>query len=123
MNPQLQAALGFALAAAAAMLVIAPQHARADDPTIDSTPFVGTLSRAEVRADYMKHPADHDYDEWNIQHNDREPFKSTLTSQEARASYLRSRDEVRQLTAEDSGSSYFKRTPRNPATMMGAPAR
>jgi len=125
MNTNLAPYLGFAAAAAAAILSLMSQPAHADDITIDPTPFVSTASRAEVRAGTIKSPRTDTYSEWGSQYNEQRPFKSAQTSAEARAEYLRNRDSVHELTAEDSGSNYLLmgRKARSPQSVMGAPGR
>jgi hypothetical protein len=125
MKTNLAPYLGFAAAAAAAMLALTYQPAHADDITIDPTRFVSTANRADVRSDFIKyHPAD-GYSEWGTQQNGQTPFKSSQTSAQARSEYLQDRGRVHQLTAEDSGSTYLLmgRKPRTPESVMGASAR
>lgn len=101
--------------------------ARADDITLDDTPFKSTRSRAEVLGELISQPVrvSAGADEWALQGNGLHGLKSTYTSQQARSDYKFSREQVHALTAEDSGSSYFKRSVAagNPTSVMGGPAR
>lgn len=128
MKRNLTSALAIATAISAALGGAALSgSARADDITLDDTPFKSTRSRAEVRGELMSQPAlvGAGANEWALQGNGPHGLQSTYTSQQARSDYKFSRDEVRALTAEDSGSSYFKRSVAagNPTSVMGGPAR
>jgi hypothetical protein len=63
-------------------------------------------------------------DEWSLQQNHVMPQNTGYTRAQAQAEFKASRELVRTLTAEDSGSGYFKR-PGEPGgtNVMGAPAR
>ena len=102
------AATTAAIACAAAM---ASGSAYADDITIDTTPFVSTRSRAEVKAELMSQPqlVTAAASEWTMQHNQQSPLMSGYTRQQASAEYKAARQEVSALTGEDSGSSYLAR--------------
>lgn len=123
--------LASALAVAAAVLAttVAPNKAYGDDITIDNTPFVSTRSRAEVQAELMNQVQSvrSDATEWSLQGNQMQRVASTYTSEQAVAEYKVSRDLVRALNGEDSGSAYFIKSPvpygMNPGTTMGGPAR
>jgi len=128
MNRNMATALGIAAAAAVAAVAMASGKAFADDITINNTPFVSTLSRAEVRADLLKNSrlARELASEWSMQYNNASPQGRTAYSgAQARAEYAASRDEVRQLNGEDSGSMYLSmmRSNGNATRTMGAPAR
>lgn len=128
MTRNLASALTFGATAAAALAVaaIASGNAYADDITIDSTPFVSTKSRAEVRAEFLGQPQrlHAATSEWSLQHNEMPLIKSTYTSEQARAEFKASRDLVSALTAEDSGSTYFMiKGPAPQTAAMGGPAR
>jgi len=98
-------------AAIACVAAIASGNANAETPTIDNTPFVSTRTRAEVQAELMSQPEllRAAASEWSMQYNHVPRLTSTYTSEQARSQYKASRDEVRALTSEDSGSSYFAR--------------
>ena len=120
-------AIAAAAAAAAAALAMASGKAFADDITIESRPFVGTLSRAEVHADLLRNSqfAREHGSEWAMQLNQGPQVRSAYTSQQARADYAASREEVRQLNGEDSGSTYLSmsRSNGNATRTMGGSAR
>ena len=124
-NYKMTSALGLATAAAAAAVAaaaaIASSDAFADDVTVDTQPFVSTMTRAQVRSE-IKRSDLAAFDEWSLQNRPAQ-FKSSLTRQQVRAEYVANRDEVRALTAEDSGSSYFWKMPRTGTSVMGGPAR
>jgi hypothetical protein len=112
-------------AAVLAVAAIASGNAYADDITIDTTPFVSTKTRAEVRAEVMGQPLTSAASEWAMQLNDVPQFNSGYTREQARAEYIAARDEVNARNAEDSGSSYFAALPRStgPGVIMAGPAR
>ena len=113
-------AFATAVAAAAVAATILSRNAFADDITIDKTPFISSLTRAEVstqlKVPYVGgNPWAGKYDMFQI--------GSTDTSEQVQSQYKMSRDEVGALTGEDSGSAYFKRAPaRNASAVMGGPA-
>jgi hypothetical protein len=117
----------FALTAALAAVSIAPSITRADDITIDPTPFVSRRSRAEVIAELMRRSELRRIgsSEWSMQYNPVPRVQSTYTSEQARAEYRASRDFVSAMNGEDSGSAYFMKSgmPAGNANVMGAPAR
>ena len=95
-------AFAFVLAAAAAAGI-----ARADDITVEATPFVSTLSRAEVMADLQQarggvNPWAQDYDQLAAFHGER-------SRADVAAEYTAGRDQVAALNGEDSGSVYLAR--------------
>jgi hypothetical protein len=123
MNPHLASSLALVTAAAAAALVIASGNAYADDPTIDNTPFISKVSRADVRSDFKK-SGPNPLTEWSLQQSDPVQPSASYTGSDARSDYVRSRGEVLSVTSEDSGSSYFKmRDPRRATATMGGPAQ
>jgi len=106
MNRHLESSL-IAIGTAAAALALAAMSARAyaDDPTIDPTPFVSTKTRAEVRAEVMQGQQFRQaYGEWPTE---MKPLQSSLTREQVRNEYIASRNEVKALTGEDSGSFYL----------------
>lgn len=128
MNRNLTSVLSLAATAAAAVAVaIASGSAYADDITVDPTPFVSTKSRAEVRAELLGQAQSVRASaggEWSLQDNQVPLIKSSYTSEQAMAEYKVSRDLVRALNSEDSGSAFFIKgpVPQGTAT-MGGPAR
>jgi len=76
-----------------------------------ATTFVSTRSRADVKAELMQDRGSvGSYAiEWRLEQG--EPLQASgYTTAQARAAYLASRDEVRAMNAEDSGSSYMARS-------------
>jgi hypothetical protein len=109
------------VAAAIAATTFIATSARADDITMDNSPFASSMTRQEVLAD-LKKPYAGGYP-WSSQYN-MGVKRGERTSVDARREYLTSRDEVRALGAEDGGSSYFSRTAgRAPTSTMGGPSR
>jgi len=80
--------------------------ARADDITIDPSPFVPSASRAEVRAelDAFKKSG---INPWATHYNLLRNFKSSATREQVTAEYISERDAVASMNGEDSGSNYL----------------
>jgi len=97
------------VAAAALAAALTSTAALAESPTIDTTPFVSTLSRAEVRADLQRARGQVSAAgiEWDLQMNDRQPMMSGMSRAQVTAEYIAARDQVLALNSEDSGSRYF----------------
>ena len=117
MNRNLASTLTLTTTAAAALVLaaLASGNAYADDITIDTTPFVSSKSRAEVRAELMAMPAESRRisEEWGpANFNQASQAGSTLTRAQVKAEYLAHRSEVNAFNAEDSGSSYSASVPR-----------
>lgn len=129
MNRHFASVLTFAsaTAAVACAAAIASGNAYAEGPIGDNTAFVGTRTRAEVKAELMAQPdlVRFGATEWAMQHNQVPAFQSGYTSAQARSQYQAAREEVSALTSEDSGSSYLarQRTPTNAGTMVARQAR
>jgi hypothetical protein len=117
MNRKLASTLSITSTAAAvfAAAAIASGAAYAESPTIDSTPFVSSKSRAEVRAELMGHSGS---SEWAMQLNEPVQPNSAYTREAAQAEYIASRNEVNARNAEDSGSSYIATLPGRPSVAM-----
>jgi hypothetical protein len=129
MNQELASAIGVAAVAtlAATTVVFTPTDALADDITMDTTKFVSTASRDDVRAIVKAEPALvlQAASEWALQDNQATRVKSNYTGAQARAAYIIERREVAALNAEDSGSNspwLLKTRPADTAT-MGGPSR
>lgn len=130
MNRELASSLALAAAAAAAVIAattIVANDARADDITIDPSPFVSSVDKAQVKADLQRRGEARLYgQDQDARYNEVRPVRSSLTAAQARADYIASRSQVHALDGEDSGSVYFG-TLRPGATeatrAMGAPAR
>jgi len=117
-----------ALASTAAITVtlaaVAPSDAHADDISIDNTVFTSSRSRAEIRSELLNRDAATKMNagELALQHNYQPPVRSVVTRDQVRAEYKASRESVRRMLAEDSGSSYFA-SAANPTAAMGASPR
>lgn len=85
-------------------------------------PFTGTRSRADVQAEMLSQPGTLTAaaSEWTLQANAPQERMSTITRAQATAAYIASRDQVRAMNAEDSGSSYLAQMPRHPGTTLFA---
>lgn len=81
-------------------------NAFADDITIDTTPFVGSKTRAEVQADLAQFKRA-GTSPWSTQYNQLAKFQSAKSRAEVTAEYTAARDEVAALNGEDSGSAYL----------------
>ena len=81
-------------------------NAFAEGPIYGNDVFTGSKSVAEVRAelDAYKQAG---VNPWSTSYNPLRSFKSAVTREAVVAEYLASRDEVRALTGEDSGSQYL----------------
>lgn len=112
-------AVACASIAAASITSVFAGPAASGDITLDPTPFVSSVSRADVRADIPRYGAS----EWNRQSVG--PFEATgYTRAQARADYLKFHVEVNAMNGEDSGSAYLKGPPSGVNTReMGAPAK
>ena len=109
MNRKLASALSITITAAAglAAAAIASGNAYADDITIDTTPFISTKTRAEVRAEVMGQSLTSAASEWAMQLNHAPQPQSAYTREQVTAEYIAARNEVNSRNAEDSGSSDF----------------
>jgi hypothetical protein len=96
-------AFAFVLATAAA------GTAFADDITVEATPFVPTLSRAEVRAEMLQARAA-GIDPWAQDYDQLAAFHSERSRADVTADYTAERDRVAALNGEDSGSVYLARS-------------
>ena len=99
MNRILAASLALAVATLAGT-------ARADDITVETTPFVSSLSRAEV-AGQLQQFRTSGVNPWSNTYNPLRGFQSSASRAQVTADFLRSRDETAALTAEDSGAAYL----------------
>jgi hypothetical protein len=120
MNRKLASALSITSTAAAifAAAAIASGNAYADDITVDTTPFVSSKTRAEVRAEVMGQSEQlrTASSEYSMQLNHAALPVSAYTRAQATAEYIAARNQVNALNAEDSGSSYFAALPRGMST-------
>jgi hypothetical protein len=116
MTRHFASALSFAAstAAIACAAAMASSSAYAESPlAVPATPFVSSLSRAEVQAELMSQRATITAagGEWAQQSNQVARMNSGYTTAQAKAEYLAARREVMALTGEDSGSSYLAKRP------------
>ena len=97
--------------------------ALADDPTIANERFASAKSRAEVLADLQAYKAS-GVNPWANSYQPLKYFHSATTRAAVTAEYLASRNEVHELTGEDSGSAYLAqaRTVLPVSTLAGTPA-
>ena len=112
------------LTISALLLAAFAGSALADDPTVVNDHFISSKTRAEVQAELRAYQASGEYP-WSIQYNPLKRFQSTTTREAVVADYLASRNEVRALTGEDSGSAWLAqvRGVRVPVTTFaGTPA-
>jgi uncharacterized protein DUF4148 len=91
---------------ATVVLATAATSAFADDITIDPTPFVSSRTRAEVQAELAQYKQA-GVNPWSTSYNPLKYFRSAKSRAEVEQEYIASRDEVRALTGEDSGSEYL----------------
>lgn len=91
---------------AALLLAAFAGSALADDPTIVNEQFAGTRTRAEVNAELAAYRAA-GVNPWANSYQPLKYFRSATSRAAVVAEYLASRNEVRALTGEDSGSAYL----------------
>ena len=126
MNRNLASALAFATTTAAAVVlsVIGSGNARADDVSMDTSRFVSSTSRADVRSGVLGQT---DLLRASSSEFQRTPVmqKSDYTSRQAKSDYIAERAAVYATNAEDSGAAYYARQVRSPkaAAMLGGSAR
>ena len=92
--------------AVAAFATLASAAARADDITVDTTPFQSVKSRAEVQAELAQYTKA-GVNPWSIRYNQLAGFQSVKSRAQVQAEYIAERDAVAALTSEDSGSAYL----------------
>jgi hypothetical protein len=111
-----------ALLAVAAFAALASAAARADDITVDTTPFQSTRSRADVQSELTQFRTS-GVNPWSKQYNPLAGFTASRSRAQVQAEYLAERDRVAALTGEDSGSAYLSQTPATyaGATLAGTP--
>lgn len=104
-------------------IVAASGAAFANDYTVDTTPFVSTLTRAEVQAElarFIKEGGVNPAADWYppiVQ------TSSQRTRAEVRAEYIEHRDRVGAFVGEDSGSAYLAQQRADRASVLaGQPA-
>jgi len=82
--------------------------ARADDITVDPTPFVSSVSRAQVNEELRQFRAS-GVNPWADDYNPVLLARSTRSRADVMAEYRADRSEVAAFTGEDSGSTYLAR--------------
>jgi len=109
--------------AIAAFATLATGAARADDITVDTTPFQSQRTRAEVKAELAQYQQA-GVNPWAQDYDQLKGFHSTLTRDEVRAAYIADRNQVAALTGEDAGSAYLTKLAadrqRNESTHLAA---
>ena len=113
-----------ALFAVAAFAAFASAAARADDITIDNTPFQSTRTRAEVQAELAQYKQA-GVNPWALNYDQLAGFHSTRTRAEVQAEYRDARDQVAVMNGEDSGSAYLSQLAAShnvSTTLAGTPA-
>src|SRR5262252_2282470 len=78
----------------------------AGDISIETRPFVSSRGRAEVEAQLARYKQA-GVNPWATAYNPLKNFRSAKTRAQVEQEYVASRDEVRAMTGEDSGSSYL----------------
>lgn len=95
-----------------AFAAVAAGTARADD-YMEPPPFVGTLTRAEVRAE-LDQSRQSGINPWADYHDPLAQFSSSRTRDEVTSEYLAGRAIVAAFNGEDSGSMHLARMPMPP---------
>lgn len=80
----------------------------AGDISVEATPFVSSVSRADVQAELRQYKQA-GVNPWSMAYNPLRDFVSTKTRAEVTAELQASRDQVAAFTREDSGSAYLAR--------------
>jgi hypothetical protein len=80
--------------------------AYAESPLEVTDNFSSSRTRAEVQAELAAYKKA-GVNPWSMSYNPLRTFKSATTPEAVRAEFLASREQVRQLNGEDSGSSYL----------------
>jgi hypothetical protein len=115
-----------ALFAVAAFAALAATAARADDITIDNTPFHSSRTRAEVQAELSQFKQS-GVNPWSTSYNQLARLDLSNSRAQVRSEYIAHRDQVAAFTGEDSGSAYLSSTAAattrvpDSATLAGAP--
>lgn len=90
----------------------------AEGPILQNDPFVAGKSRAEVQSELFAFQRA-GVDPWAQDYNPLAHFTSTTSRQAVTAAYVASRDEVKALNGEDSGSVYLAQVrPFNAGTVL-----
>jgi hypothetical protein len=98
--------------------VAASSTAFADDITVEATPFVSTLSRAQVQAELQQYKQS-GVNPWSTSYNQLRSFQGSKSRAQVVSDFLQTRDETAALTSEDSGSAWLAaRTPSVAAPIL-----
>lgn len=108
---------------AAAATAVMSGVAQAETPTIDTTPFVSTRTRDEVRAEVLnsRQKLSAAGTEWAMQKGEPLPM-SGYTRAQATAEYIAARDQVHAMNSEGGGTQ-FAQVPVRPGNLMIAQQR
>jgi Domain of unknown function (DUF4148) len=90
----------------AAIALVAASSAFAESPLVDTTPFTGTKTRAEVQAELQQYNAS-GVNPWAQGYNQLRGFQSSKTRAQVTAEYVQSRDLTAAFTGEDSGAAFL----------------
>ena len=111
----------FSVFAATAAATLMSSTARAEGPIEVLPPFVGTLTRAEVKAQLANAGVSSYAIEWKQQQGEAAPMRTATTRKQVTDEFIAARDQVRAMNGEDSGSLLMARMPaRAPATVLAA---
>ena len=96
----------------------------AGDISIETRPFVSSRTPAEVQAELAQYQRA-GVNPWSTSYNPLKYFRSAKSRAAVEQEYIASRDEVRGMTAEDSGASYMAqhRVREAGSQLAGQPAR
>lgn len=95
------------LSLALAGLLALAAHAETPDPSGQyALKSPGLRSRAEVQVELKQFKAS-GVDPWADEYDQLAGFRGTMTRAQVRGEYLANRDEVKAMTAEDSGAAYL----------------
>ena len=97
-------------------------NALAESPTAADQPFASGKTRAEVNAELGAY-RQAGVNPWSTSYNPLRGFRSTTSRQAVVAEYLASRNEVKALNGEDSGSAWLAqhRGTAAPSALAGLP--
>jgi hypothetical protein len=109
-----------AVAAAAMAAALMSGNAHAEGPILDIRPMTGALSRDAVKAETLANRRQlTSFATEYVQQHPAEMQASAITREQARDAYIAAREQVRAMTAEDSGSGWLAHmNGRAPQTMM-----
>ncbi|HVE54806.1 MAG TPA: DUF4148 domain-containing protein [Ramlibacter sp.] len=94
----------------------------AESPTVVNDTFSGSRTRAEVQAELAAYKKA-GVNPWSTTYNPLRSFRSAASRDAVVADYIASRNEVRALTGEDSGSQYLAQRQLPASTQLAHTAR